>query len=100
MEQRVIRCVHAANLRDIKNGTYESDTVGVYYGFGNYNRTAKQIMTLVEVIKDELYGVELDEMEVYEITRAQSDRHAHCTMVYVSVSPDVVRENITDYTIL
>ncbi len=100
MGNNVIRCVHGANLRDIKNGTYNAEKVGVYYGFENYKRTAKQIMDLINIIQDELYGIELDEMEIYEITRAQSDRHAHYTMVYISVDADVVRENIGDYTIL
>lgn len=100
MGSAVIRCVHGSTLREIKNGTYNAEKVGVYYGFENYKRTAKQILELINVIQEEMHGIELDEMEVYEITRAQSDRHANCTMVYISVNPDVVRENIGDYTIL
>lgn len=100
MGNTVIRCVHGSTLRDIKNGTYNAEKVGVYYGFENYKRTAKQILELINIIQEEMHGIELDEMEVYEITRAQSDRHAHYTMVYISVNPDVVRENIGDYTIL
>ena len=100
MEKNVIRCIHNCQLRDIKNGSYAFDKVGVYYGFHNYNRTAKQILELIDIIKAEVPGVEMSDLNVYEITTAQSDRHAHYTMVNVYVDVNVVRNNLDNYIIL
>ena len=99
-KKNVIRCIHSVQFRDIKNGSYAFDQVGVYYGFNNYNRTAKQILELIDIIKAEVPGVEMSELNVYEITTAQSDRHAHYTMVQVYVNVDVVRNNLCNYIIL
>lgn len=100
MEKNVIRCIHGCQLRDIKNGSYAFDRVGVYYGFHNYNRTAKQILELIDIIKSEVPNVEMCDLNVYEITTAQSDRHAHYTMVQVDVKTDVIRNNLDSYVIL
>lgn len=100
MEKNVIRCIHSVQLRDIKNGSYVFDEVGVYYGFHNYNRTAKQILELIDIIKKEIPNVEMSNLNVYEITNAQSDRHAHYTMVHVYVKADIVRGNIDNYIAL
>lgn len=98
--KKIIRCINYSDLRDIKNGSYASDKVSVYYGFHNYNRTAKQILELIDIIRNEVPGVELDDINVYEITTAQSDRHAHYTMVHVYVKTDMVRKNLIDYIAL
>ena len=100
MENNVIRCIHSAQLRDIKNDSYVFDTVGVYYGFHNYNRTAKQILELIDIVQKEIPGVKMSDLNVYEITKAQSDRHAHYTMVHVYVKANIVRSNIDNYTSL
>ena len=100
MEKNVIRCIHSANMRDIKNDNYTRDQVGVYYGFHNYSRTAQQILELIDIIKGEIPGVKMSNLEVYEITRGQSDRHAHYTMVQVYVNTNVVRDNLRDYITL
>ena len=52
MGNTVIRCVHGSTLREIKNGTYNAEKVGVYYGFENYKRTAQQILELINIIQD------------------------------------------------
>lgn len=100
MKKNVIRCVHGVQLRDIKNDTFAFDKVGVYYGFNNYNRTVNHIMQLVDVIREEVPGVEVNNLTVYEITTAQSDRHAHHTMVQVYVDAKLVKENLSKYMIL
>lgn len=87
-------------MRDIKNGDYTFDRVGVYYGFHNYNRTAQQILKLIDIIQSEVPGVEMSDLHVYEITAAQSDHHAHYTMVHVYVKTDAVRDHIDNYIIL
>ena len=97
LKKSVIRCVHSCHLRDIKNGSYTFDKVGVYYGFHNYNRTAKQILELIDIIKNEVPDVEMCDLNVYEITTAQSNRHAHYTMVNVYVKTETVRGNINNY---
>ena len=97
MPKVLIRCVHPENLYRIRKGTYEAEDVGVYYGFHNYNRTAKQIIELIDIIQSEIHGIEPEDMEVYEIAKSQSDRHAHYTMIYIRVPADTVRENIDEY---
>ena len=98
--EKVLRCIHAGQFRDIKNGNYPFDVVGVYYGFPNYNRTAKQILELIDIIRKEVPNVGLSNLNVYEITKAQSDRHAHHTMVEVYVDTKTVKNNFQNYTIL
>jgi UDP-N-acetylenolpyruvoylglucosamine reductase len=100
MEKNVIRCIHSVQLRDIKNGNCAFDKVGVYYGFNNYNRTAKQILELIDIIKKEVPDATMSELHVYEITRCQSDRHAGYTMINVYVDVNTVRDHLCNYTIL
>ena len=52
MGNAVIRCVHGSTLREIKNGTCNAERVGVYYGFENFKRTAKQILELINIIQE------------------------------------------------
>ena len=98
--EKVIRCIHASQFRDIRNGNYLADKVSVYYGLPNYNRTAKQILELIDVICKEVPNVDMNDLNVYEITTAQSDRHAHHTMVEVYVDAKTVQSNLQNYTIL
>lgn len=100
MEKNVIKCIHSCQLRDIKNNSFAFDKVGVYYGFDNYNRTVKQILELIDIIQKDVPGVSMSELNVYEITKAQSDRHAHYTMVQVYVDVKTIRENLNNYIIL
>ena len=96
----VIRCMHGGHLRGLKSGTPSPETIGVYYGFNNYSRNIQQLMTLVNVIKAEVPGITEKDMEVYEITPAQSDRHAHHTMIFLYVPTDLVRKNLDNYITL
>lgn len=100
MNKNVIRCVHEAQMRDIKNGNYPFDEVGVYYGFHNYNRTMEQLLELVNIIKEEIPEANMKDLNVYEITNAQSDRHAHYTMVHVYVKAETVCNNLPNYIVL
>lgn len=98
--KRVMRCIHYSQFHDIKKGNCNQDSVSVYYGFDNYDRSATQILELINIVRNEMPGIELDKMNVYEITKAQSDRHAHQTMVQLFVPVDTIRNNIEAYSIL
>ena len=100
MKKSAIRCIHEENLRDIKNGSYEFDKVNVYYGFHNYKRTVEQLLELVSIIKSEIPDATMDALNVYEITTAQSNRHAHYTMVCVEVNTKTIRNNLQNYIAL
>lgn len=95
--KKVIRCIHGANLRDIKDGSFKSNKVGVYYGFRNYKRTATQILSLIRIARKENPALKPRDIEVYEISPGQSDRHAHHTMVYVDVDVDTVKKDLHNY---
>ena len=100
MQNKILRCIHESEFRAIKNGVFKNKKVGVYYGFDNYGRTAEQIMLLCDIVKTEIPHVALSDMSVYEITRAQSIRHANMTMIHVEESVENVANNIDNYTIL
>lgn len=60
-------------------------SIGVYYGFNNYKRTIYQLNELADIIRSEVNLVDVYDMEVYEITRAQSCRYAGHTMIYFNM---------------
>jgi hypothetical protein len=97
----IIRCLHESQFFDIKRGTYHPDSVVVYYGFDTYNASVENIRKLIEIVKAENPSVPENEMHVAFITRAQSIRHAHFTMISVAINPyDVKARLFEDYTIL
>ena len=100
MAKTLIRCLYNSDYYNLKNGQYNHDMVSVYYGFNNYNRTAKQVLELIDIVKNEVPGIDMSDLNVYEITTAQSDRHAHYTMVQVYMKTNVVCDNLNSYIIL
>lgn len=100
MARTLIKCIHSYSRNNIKNGIFDSETVGVYYGFDTYNRSAEHHLELLGLIHEEFPNLPLKEIDFYEITTGQSNRHAHQTMAHISVPVDYVKERIDEYHIL
>ena len=96
----IIRCMHAGMLRGLQNDTLMPESVGVYYGFTGYQKNMAQLNILANTIKEEIPGITEKDMEVYEITTAQSNRHAHHTMIFVYAPTKLVRNNLGKYIAL
>lgn len=98
---KVIRCLQESNFHDIKHGTYHPNSVPVFYGFDCYNDSVEHINKLVEIIKSEVPMLTEKDMHITFISRSQSIRHAHHTMVCVNRAPSKVKARLwEDYTIL
>ena len=97
---KMIRCVQSSALYEIAHDQYKHDVVCVYYGFDNYSRTVEQIVMLCDLIKNEMPDTNELDMDVCEIRRSQSDRHAGQTMIQLCVKTDEVRKHIANYTAL
>ena len=97
---KVIRCVNSSALHDIRRDQYKCDVVCVYYGFDNYNKTVEQIVALSDLVKNEMPDVSTQDMDVCEITRNQSNRHAGQTMIQVRAKAECVSQNIENYVVL
>ena len=82
----VIRACSYSNFHMSEDELRQLQGVGVYYGFNNYKRTMYQLNELASVILNETTHVDVYSMEVYEITRSQSDRYAGHTMIYCKMS--------------
>lgn len=98
--KKLIRCVPSAIFYDISRGTYNFETVRVYFGFDNYRADVEQIVELCEAIMEAYPGVILKNMDVCSISRVQSDRHANQTMVCVPLASEIVRNNLSEYAVL
>lgn len=97
---RLEKYVHGSVLADLKVGVFKGETVGVYYGFDTYNRSAEHHLELLGLIHEEFPNLPLKEIDFYEITTGQSNRHAHQTMAHISIPTEYVRERIDEYHIL
>jgi hypothetical protein len=100
MENKLIKCIHSYSRNAIKDGSFDSESVSVYYGFDTYNRNAEHHLELIGLIAEEFPRIDLKDIDFYEITTGQSNRHAHMTMAHVSVPVAHVRERIDEYHIL
>lgn len=97
----IVRCLREPDFYDIKDGTYRPNYVTVYYGFNCYNDDIDHINKLVEIIKSEVPILTEKDMHIAFISRAQSIRHAHHTMIWVDRVPSDVKARLfEDYTIL
>lgn len=97
----ILRCLHETNFFDIKRGIYTSNSVIVYYSLNTYNASVENISKLIEIVKAENPTVPDNEMHVTFITRAQSIRHAHYTMISVARDSSEVKAHLFEnYTIL
>jgi hypothetical protein len=99
MAKTLIRCLHERDYLDIRDGKWPDDVCRVYYGFNNYSDTPAHINELVNIIKSEV-GVPECDMHVHYVTRNESIRHAHFTMVQITEDVNKVCDNINNYTIL
>lgn len=97
---RLEKYIRDGILTDIKAGAFKSEDVVVYYGFDNYERSAEHCLRIIDVIAKEFPGITMNEIEFYEITRAQSNRHAHQTKACVSVPVEDVLRHLDEYLIL
>jgi predicted transcriptional regulator len=87
-------------FHDLSHGTYNFETVKVYFGFDNYRADLDQIIELSTTLIQEYPGVTLKNMEVCSVTHVQSDRHARQTMVCAHMDAETVRNNLNEYTVL
>ena len=93
MRKKVIRCVEAKTLAELKKyrGCHPDGSSYVYYGFKNCkDDSLEHIKALKEIVKSELtrtgFGAPTTiPMTVCKIKSNQSETHAHMTMVKVMV---------------
>lgn len=93
MKKKVIRCVEAKTLTELKK--YKHGCIGgssyVYYGFDGCKDDSKEhVQALKEIVEKELRKVEYGApttipMTVCKIKPQQSQTHAHMTMIKVLV---------------
>ena len=100
MKHRLMKCIHSMCRADIINGRWTHATVSVYYGFDTYNRSADYLMELISLIHEEFPDISLKEIEFYEITTSQSNRHARQTMAHIMVPSEYAKAHIDDYDLL
>lgn len=92
MSGSVIRACSYSKFHMSEDELRKLPYVGVYYGLNNYKRTMYQLNELAAIILAETTHVDVYDMEVYELTRAQSDRYAAHTMIYCKLTVDTFLE--------
>lgn len=61
------------------------DMVSVWYGFNNYGCSVKHILELCDAIKSEYPDIKEADMEAWQIKPSLSTRHAHHTLLRISI---------------
>ena len=88
MSGMVIRACSYSKFHMSDEDLRKLSSIGVYYGFDNYKRTMYQLNELADVIRSEVNLEDVYDMDVYEITQAQSCRYAGHTMIYFNMPVD------------
>jgi hypothetical protein len=96
----VKKFLHSIDRNALRKGSSHKDRVVVYYGCDTYKRTVEHVHTLVMAIKEDFPDIPIAEMNVYEITKAQSDQHVGHTMVSFYANAQIVKNNLDSFSVL
>lgn len=96
----VIRCIREKDFCMIKNGEWQHDKVGVYYGFDCYFNDVTYVNLIAATVSQEHPEIKRSDMHVHYIDREKSIRHANYITVQVMINAEDVRKNFSHYCIL
>ena len=76
--------MNEAEIRD----AYTYGTVGIHYAFNNYGHSVEHVLKLRQKVLKDYPNMKDSEMEVRELTRAETIRHASFTTLYIGIPID------------
>ena len=98
--KEIIRGVYHFDLNEIRNGTYDNNSVFVFYGLNEWRYDPIFVNEIVEVIQKEFPNIDVQAMRVSKINTTIGRNNVGRIMVRIELDVKTVRNNIFDYTIL
>jgi hypothetical protein len=100
MKKQIIRAIREKDYCDLRSGVFNQTQVAVYYGCNNYRSDMQQMIEISGKISEENAGIGNEDIHAYQVTRDESVRHASFMMLWCLVDASVVKDNLSNYTIL
>lgn len=97
---QVLRLLRAKEFRMLKEDRFVERKVGVYYTFNTYRDDLAYLCEIREVILEEHPDITPKDMHVWRTRPEDTYQHAYMLTIQVSVDPEYVRQNLSQYTIL